>query len=66
MAEYAGTDGTLCYGFGETAMIAKMQANHQISGASASMKAIIRERITLRPVGPDEASEILEMMDTPW
>lgn len=47
-------------------MIAKMQANHQISGASASMKAIIRERITLRPVGPDEASEILEMMDTPW
>lgn len=66
VAEYASADGPLCYGFGETDFIARMRANYQIACACASMKAIIREWVTLRPVGPDEASEIMEMLDTPW
>lgn len=65
-AEYASTDGVLCYGFGATFAVAVMRANHQISGATAVMKAKLRERISYRAVGPDEASEIMEMLETPW
>ncbi|HXJ61956.1 MAG TPA: hypothetical protein VNU68_35410 [Verrucomicrobiae bacterium] len=65
-AEYASTDGMFCMGFGETQAIAQMRANFQISGASAGMKALMRTRITYRPVGADEASEIMEMLDTPY
>lgn len=66
VAEYHGSDQTLCYGFGETKAIARMRVNYQLSGASPLITIGIKERIIYRAVGPDEASEILEMLDTPW
>lgn len=65
-ADYAGSDGTLCFGFGESLAVLRMRVNGQISGALPSAKARMWERITVRPVSADEASEILEMLDTPW
>lgn len=65
-ADYRTPEQTLCYGFGETLAVAHMRANYQIAGATHAMQAIMRGRIAYRPVGPDEASEILEMLETPW
>lgn len=66
VAEYTETDSPLCYGFGTTKRRARLWATFQISGASAYMQALIRDKITLRPVSPDEASEIVEMLETEW
>lgn len=65
-ADYAGTDGTLCYGFGETLPLLRMRVNGQIAGALPAARTRIWDRISIRPVGSDEASEICEMLDTPW
>lgn len=66
VAEAPGLDGMLCYGFGETAAIARMKANHAFSDDPMPWRAIMRESVAIRPVGPEEASEILEMLETPW
>lgn len=62
VAEAPGLDGMLCYGFGETAAIARMKANHAFSDDPMPWRAIMRDGVTVRAVGPDEASEILEML----
>lgn len=66
VAEYTGLGGPNCYSFGETEIIARMRANHLLSDMIYAKRAFIMATITYRPVGPDEASEICEMLDTPW
>jgi hypothetical protein len=66
VAEYLGLGGPNCYGFGETEAIARMRVNHLLSDMIAAKRAFIMGTITYRPVGPDEASEICEMLETPW
>lgn len=66
VAEYPGSNGPLCYGFGATELDARIAAKRQFAGADARMVAHMTRRVTARPVGADEASEVLEMLDTPW
>lgn len=66
VVDYAGSDGPLCYGFGETEAIARMRLNYQVAGMGPQTRSRIKERVVYRPVGADEASEIMEMLDTPW
>ena len=63
-AELPVRDGVLCYGYGATSADAIAAAHRQFAGAQQYWRGVLRE-ITARPVGPDEASEILEMLATP-
>lgn len=66
VAEYLGLGGPNCYAFGETEAIARMRVNHHFSPVADSRKReFLTKLVTYRAVGPDEASEILEMLDTP-
>lgn len=67
VAEYLGLGGPNCYAFGETEAIARMRVNHHFSPVvDRGKREFLCRMVTYRPVGPDEASEVLEMLDTPW
>ena len=65
-AEYSSCTGMLCYGFGETKDAAWREVRSQIMGATPSMQRMILPRVKLRALGADEASEVCEMLATPW
>ena len=67
VAEYnrLGED-PLCYGFGETKEAAFYAARSQVSGVDRSMQSRLMSRVSLHPVSAERASEILEMLATPW
>lgn len=61
VGEYLNWRGAVrCYGFGTMSDIGSMRTNLANKNDPALEQAIIR----VRPVGPDEASEILEMLET--
>jgi len=62
VVEYQGSAGLLCCGIGETPAAAIAAARGQFIGALAYWR---RRDIVIRPVGADEASEIIEMLETP-
>jgi hypothetical protein len=65
-AEYSSCTGMLCYGYGATKDAAWREVRSQIIGATGSMQRMILPRIKLRALSADEASEICEMLATPW
>lgn len=65
-AEYSSHSGMLCYGYGDTKDAAWREVRSQIMGASGSMQRMILPRVKLRPLTEDEASEVCEMLATPW
>lgn len=56
----------LCYGYGETEAQTRRNACAQFAGTSLSWQSHMRRNIKLRAVDADEASEICEMLTTPW
>lgn len=68
VAEYdpGPAGGRLCYAYGETREAALVAGCRQFAGASAAMQAHMRERLYTRALTADEASEIIEMLETPW
>lgn len=56
----------LCYGIGTTRQAAMASASQQFVGAPRYWQAYMRGNITLRPLSADEASEVAEMLATPW
>ena len=67
VAEYhAGDDRLLPYGYGATVAECLRDAERQFAGLGPRMRARMMAYVTTRPVGADEASEILEMLATPW
>jgi hypothetical protein len=65
-AEYSSHSGMLCYGYGDTKDAAWREVRSQISGATGSMQRAILPRVKLRALSADEASEVCEMISTPW
>lgn len=64
-AEYRDGDGILCFGYGETRAAATKAGVDQIAGAG-SMYSVMRRRIFVRALNADEASEVCELLATPW
>jgi hypothetical protein len=66
VAEYRNGDTVLPYGYGATHDAALIDGRKQVSGLDYPMQSIMRRRIYARALGADEASEVLEMLATPW
>ena len=64
-AEYDTPNGTICYGMGDTIANARWDAKAQFMGALGFWWRI-RDSIRYRPLDADEASEVAEMLATPW
>lgn len=64
-AEYRNNGVATLYGYGETEADARNMALTQISGAGR-MYTMIRRRIFIVGLSADLASEVCEMLSTPW
>lgn len=62
-----GAGHMLCYSFSETRAAAMAAARAQFMGDLTRWHRMNRMgRVRARDVGADEASEIVEMLETPW
>ena len=66
VAEFPSRNGPLCYGYGATELGARRSGESQFCGAPAEMRNRMGRQLVIRPVDADTASEILEMLATPW
>ncbi len=57
---------TICYGWGLTPADAFAAARHQWQGASASLRRHMEERMRAHPLSAEDASDVAEMLETPW
>lgn len=56
----------LLLAWGDTLLSARLKAEAQYAGADRLHQQSLRDRLTIRAVGIDEASEVLEWLATPW
>jgi len=54
------------YGYGETQAAAWQDFRAQISGADGRMKQWMKQNAVAVPLTDDKASEVAEMVATPW
>ena len=58
--------GTFCYGWGEDRATALAQARLCWQGADAAMQGYMVRRLRFDPLTAAQASEVAEMLATPW
>lgn len=65
-AEYRSGESVLLYGYGDTANVALRDGLAQIAGAPGEMYSTMRRRIFVKALTAEEASDVCEMLATPW
>ncbi len=65
-AEYQSSGGVICYGYGETMQEAMASAAAQFAGVRGTSLAGIMSRVYPKGLTAEQASEVCEMLTTPW
>jgi hypothetical protein len=65
-AEYDSGHARMCFGYAETPEGAMAVGRAQFAGASRTMQLHMAERVYARPLTAEQASEVMEMLATPW
>lgn len=66
IAGYAAESGGKLYGYGDSMLAARRAVQGQIAGAPPGVQQRILITMCYRALSADEASDVLEMLDTPW
>lgn len=65
-AEYQSSGGIICYGYGDTRQDALTNAERQFAGVRGTSLHGIMSRVYTRGLTAEEASDVCEMLATPW